>query len=379
MDRPLDLAIVGVGTLTLRAVLPHLTQSDIADKVRVKALCDTVGARAQAAADAFGVPAVYTDLDEMLSSEHLDVVTLVTPIGLHAEQGQRVLNAGVHLHVNKTIATAVAEADLLIDTAHAKGLHIVASPGEVLRPQVQAIRALISNGAIGSLAWGICGCAFGSYHEDEPERTDAPGGTSIDPSWYYRVPGGGPMYDMTVYALHQLTAILGPAQRVTAMSGKVVPVRKFAGREVAVDADDNTVVTIDFGDGRFIVAYGTASAEMLPGDFGATSFFGTRGTISGLLLNGEDIDYEHKALTGGAPSWDWEPQMRVLDHVTGVHTTIPESHVYEDIMQLVRWIREGVPSLATAEHARHVVDIIDSAYRSARTGQVQELTTSFAW
>ena len=71
--------------------------------------------------------------------------------------------------------------------------------------------------------------------------------------------------------------------------------------------------------------------------------------------------------------------MRVLDHVTGVHTTIPESHVYEDIMQLVRWIREGVPSLATAEHARHVVDIIDSAYRSARTGQVQELTTSFAW
>ena len=48
MDRPLDLAIVGVGTLTLRAVLPHLTQSDIADKVRVKALCDTVGARVPA-------------------------------------------------------------------------------------------------------------------------------------------------------------------------------------------------------------------------------------------------------------------------------------------------------------------------------------------
>ena len=167
--------------------------------------------------------------------------------------------------------------------------------------------------------------------------------------------------------------------KIRTAAAKVVPVRTFAGREVAVHADDNTVVTIDFGDGRFLVAYGTASTEMLPGDFGATSFFGTRGNISGLLLNGEEIDYERKALTGGAPSWDWEPQMRVLDHVTGVHTTIPESHVYEDIMQLVRWIREGVPSLATAEHARHVVDIIESAYRSARTGQVQELTTSFAW
>ena len=28
---------------------------------------------------------------------------------------------------------------------------------------------------------------------------------NIDPSWYYRKPGGGPLYDMTVYAMHGLT------------------------------------------------------------------------------------------------------------------------------------------------------------------------------
>jgi hypothetical protein len=31
----------------------------------------------------------------------------------------------------------------------------------------------------------------------------------------------------------------------------------------------------------------------------------------------------------------------------------------------------------TAEHARHVIDIIESGYLSARTGTRQELTTSF--
>jgi hypothetical protein len=31
----------------------------------------------------------------------------------------------------------------------------------------------------------------------------------------------------------------------------------------------------------------------------------------------------------------------------------------------------------TAEHARHVVDIIESGYRAAETGMRQELTTSF--
>ncbi len=54
-----------------------------------------------------------------------------------------------------------------------------------------------------------------------------------------------------------------------------------------------------------------------------------------------------------------------------------EKHVFEDIMQLVDWVREGRPSVATAEHARHVVDIIGSAYRAAATGRTQRVRTTF--
>ena len=359
----------------MRGILPHLTQADIADRVRPAAVCDTDLARAQATADRFGIAGVYADLDEMLSKEDLDLVTLVTPIGLHAAQGLRVLGAGVHLHVNKTISTTVAEADELITEADKRGLHIVASPGEVLRPQLRAIRDLINNGAIGELAWAVCGCAFGSYHEDEPERHE--GASAIDPSWYFRKPGGGPMYDMTVYALHQLTSVLGPAHRVTALSGQVLPVRTFGGREIAVDADDNTVLLLDFGGGRFAVAYGIAAAEGLAGDFAASQYYGTRGSIVDLQLNGQPIEFDGRELTTSAPTSDWEMQMRVLPHVTGPHTEIPESHVFEDIMQLVRWIREGVPSAATAEHARHVVDIIESGYRASSSGVAQALSTTF--
>jgi predicted dehydrogenase len=46
-------------------------------------------------------------------------------------------------------------------------------------------------------------------------------------------------------------------------------------------------------------------------------------------------------------------------------------------MQLVDWVRDGTPSAVTAEHARHVIDIIESAYRASQTGQTQELTTTF--
>jgi predicted dehydrogenase len=68
----------------------------------------------------------------------------------------------------------------------------------------------------------------------------------------------------------------------------------------------------------------------------------------------------------------------LLPHVVGEHRHIPEQHVFEDIMQLVDWIRTGTPSLVTAEHARHVIEIIEGAYRSAETGRVQELRTTFA-
>ena len=54
-----------------------------------------------------------------------------------------------------------------------------------------------------------------------------------------------------------------------------------------------------------------------------------------------------------------------------------EAHVFEDMMQLVDLVREGTPTVATAEHARHVVEIIEAGYRASETGQTQTLATTF--
>jgi predicted dehydrogenase len=54
-----------------------------------------------------------------------------------------------------------------------------------------------------------------------------------------------------------------------------------------------------------------------------------------------------------------------------------EPHVYVDIMDLVDAIQEDRPPRATGEQARHVVEIIERARIAARTGQAQELSSSF--
>jgi predicted dehydrogenase len=377
-NQPLRMGLVGVGAIALRGLLPHLTQPDVAEKVRISALCDPVRDRADAAAHQYEVPAVFTSLEDLLAHGDVDAVTIASPIGLHYEHCKLALQSGKHIHVNKTLCTSVREADELIELAEANHLRIVASPGEVLRPQLRRTRELIQAGEIGQLAWAICGGAFETYHEqDEPERLNAPGGAPINPSWYFKKPGGGPMYDITVYSLHQLTSVLGPALRVAAMSGIRIPEREFLGSRIAADADDNTILLLDYGDGLFAAVHGTAAGGIST-QFGAGVFFGTRGTIDGVLLNGERFEFPGHADTLSEPVTDWEAQMRVLPHVIGVHRTIPESHVFEDVMQLVEWVIEGRPTPVTAEHARHVIDIIESGYRSAETGQTQKLTTTFA-
>jgi len=376
MDEPLRLGIVGVGALTLRAILPHMTQPDITARVVVTAICDPVLERAAAAADRFGIPTAVADIDDLLKRGDVDLVTIVSPIGLHAEHALKAVEAGKHVHVNKTMTTTVDEADRLIECAQREDVRIVASPGEVLRPQLTRTRELIESGAIGHLSWAICGTPFGRYHEEETERADAPGGTAIDPAWYFRKPGGGPMYDMASYALHGLTAVLGPAKGVTALSGRVLPERMFAGKPVSIEIDDNTILLLDFGNGAFAVVHGTVAGAVID-DFGAGCFFGTEGEIRGLLLNGEPFEFPGRELTLGAPTWDWETQMRVLPHVTGPHRQILESHVFEDIMQLVDWVRTGAPSPVNAEHARHVIEIIEAGYRAAESRTRQELRTTF--
>ncbi len=200
--------------------------------------------------------------------------------------------------------------------------------------------------------------AVGDYHLTEEFRTGNDILTQVDPTWYYRKPGGGPMWDVIVYCLHNLTGLLGPAQRVTALSGLCLEEREFAGRTIQCDMDDSTFLLLDFGNSVFAPVYGTVNGSVVSGF--QPSIFGTQGSIVGTKLNGEEMRREG----------DHEP------HVVGPHAGMPESHVYEDVMQLVDWVREGKPSLASAEHARHVIDIIESGYRSAETGRTEELRTT---
>jgi predicted dehydrogenase len=356
------MGVVGAGSIGIRAALMHLSLPDVQDRVYLAAVCDPVPGRAQAAAEAYGVGAAYETYEELLADPNVDAVTIGSPIGLHFEQGMMAVAAGKHMHFNKTMTVTSAEADTLMAAAQAKGLCIVASPGMMLHPHNQRIRRALLEGRLGKLAWAIAGTSAGdgNYHLQEGLRQGTDLLSNINPAWYFRKPGGGPQYDVTVYCLHNLTGILGPAKRVTALSGVVLPQRAFHGEMLPCDQDDNTHLLIDFGEACHAFIFGSAAGSPLRQGF-QPSFYGTEGTVAGTLCG----ELELKLLGDHQP------------HVVGAHAAMEENHVYEDMMQLVDWVRGGGPSLASAEHARHVIEIIEAGYRAAETGETQTLRTTF--
>ena len=366
MTTPLGMGVVGAGSIGIRAALMHLSQPDVQDRVTLAAVCDPVPGRAQAAAEKFGVKHGYETYEELLADPDVHAVTIGTPIGLHYEQGMQAIQAGKHVHFNKTMTTTADEATRLIDAAAAAGVKLVASPGQMIRPANKRLRKMIEDGTLGRLAWAATGAAFGDYHEQESLRTGRDVLSTINPAWYWRKPGGGPMYDMTVYGLHTLTGILGPAQRITGLSGVGIQEREYQGKSYPSDADDNTLLTLDFGHSVFAFVYGTFAGTLT--DWSNPSFFGTKGSVVGQTLNGKPFEYPYRD----------EPSISPFGpHVTGPHLGMDEAHVFEDMMQLVDLVREGTPTVATPEHARHVIEIIEAGYRAAETGQTQTLATTF--
>ena len=256
MGRTLRAGLIGCGTLSLIGILPHLALPDAREQLELVAVADVNAERARETAARFGVPSAYADPADLIARDDIDLVLVITPIEYHYPLSMAALQAGKHVYVQKTMATTYAEAREMVEAANQRGLTLVAAPGQMLAPAMQAMKQLVDNGALGDVywAWGSTG---GWYH-NEPTRQGEGALGAVDPTWYYR-PAGGPLRDVTVYMLHSLTGVLGPAQRVTAMSGIRMPERRWRDKAIPVEVDDNSLLLLDFGNATFALAGGHSS------------------------------------------------------------------------------------------------------------------------
>jgi predicted dehydrogenase len=377
--RRVKAGLIGCGSVSVRGILPHLALEDARERIELTAVCDVVEERVREVAARYGVPQSYTSSAELIANADVELVLIATPIPFHYADVMRALGAGKHVYAQKTMTTTHAEAAEVNRLARERGLVVVASPGQMLSPANRRARELVRAGAIGQVYWAF-GTTAGS-HEYEPLRQGEGALAAIDPTWYYQ-PGGGPVYDMTVYMLHTLTGILGPAQRVTAMSGIGLRERRWRDKVIPVSMDDNTLLLLDFGGSLFAMAGGHNCHGGRLLRWGAMGFYGSGGSIETLELEPGKRSALH--IDGQAPDdlptsahGPYIPQ-GALPFVNEAHAGIPESHVYADIMHTAECIAEGKAPVPTGEHAAHVIEIIEKGYLAAHSGQAQPIESTFA-
>ncbi|RAP75843.1 Gfo/Idh/MocA family protein [Paenibacillus montanisoli] len=365
----------GCGSVSIRGILPHITQPDAQEHLELVAVCDVDGERARAVADQFGAERSYNSFEELIQSDDIDMVIIATPIFLHAAQAEMALRAGKHVYVNKSMALTLDEADRVMQAVKDTGLKLVSAPGQMLAPSLSKIRELVQKGDFGHMYWGFANNTGGGHGVEMYQS----GNTSIrrDPTWYYKKPSGGPIYDMGVYSLHSVTGILGPVRRVTAMSGIVRNERRFDDQVIDVEMDDNTWMVLDFGHNCFVTVGAGLCHHGVHMYWGQLALYGSDGGVEiSKLDDATGWPSELRILRGGSEELIQTP---ISEHplLRGEHLTLPEPHIYVDIMHLVDCIRHERTPVASLEHARHVVEVIEKSYIAAHTGVAQQITSTF--
>jgi predicted dehydrogenase len=373
-NEPLRAALVGCGSVSQRGILPHLSQPDARERVRLSAVADAAPERARLSAERFGVPAHFADVHALLDGADVDLVLVATPITTHYETALAAVSRGKHVYVQKAMTTTLAEADALLAARDRAGVKLAAAPGFELFPTTAQMRRLVDDGALGHVYVAYT-YTLGFGHEHEPIRAGEGPLARIDPSWYYRA-GAGPLPDVTVYSLQLVTSLLGPVRRVTALANTVRPQREWHGAPVAIEVPDNNVVLMEFARGTLGVAVGAdcRGSDRIP--WGGLGLYGTSGALEVTDVDqasGYPVRFEVQGAAGAAHSAALGDQ----PYLCGDHLTLEEPHVYADIMDLVDAIRDDRPPRAGGEQARHVVEIIERAREAASTGRTQDLSSTF--
>jgi predicted dehydrogenase len=345
-EQALRVAVVGCGNIS-GAYGETMTAYP---SVRIAGATDVDRALSAAFVDRFG-GVDYPSLDDVLDDPTVDAIVNLTFPAAHADVTTAALTAGKHVHSEKPLAGSYAAARSLVDLAADRGLRLSCSPITYLGEAQQTMWRLVESGAIGPVRVAYAEVNWNRLESWHPR-----------PEAFY---GIGPFADVGVYPLTILTAMLGPARRVTAFGTIVYPDRTtLSGEQFTPAAPDFGVAVVELESGTVVRL--------------TANFYVSRLTKQGgIELHGD---------TGSIFLSDWQEfDARVeLAPYGEAYQVVPVENPFKGIDwgralgDLSDAIGSGRPHRASGAHAAHIVEILDAISTSVSEGRPVEVTSSFA-
>jgi UDP-N-acetylglucosamine 3-dehydrogenase len=139
-----DVAVIGLGAMGRN----HVRVLSALPGAKLRAVCDQDGAAVATIASQYGVPG-YRSWSEMMGAEKLDAVIVAVPTRGHLEVAEGALGHGLHVLVEKPIATNLAEGRALVESARRRKKLLAVGHVERFNPAVRELQRRMSAGDVG--------------------------------------------------------------------------------------------------------------------------------------------------------------------------------------------------------------------------------------
>ncbi|MFJ5956781.1 Gfo/Idh/MocA family protein [Paenarthrobacter sp. NPDC092416] len=316
------LGIIGAGAVAHF----HAASAGRISNVELAAVCDLQPEAAEKVARPWGAR-TYGDYLEMFRGASLDAVIINTPHALHLDMVLAAARHGLHVLVEKPMATSVADCDRMISACQESGVKMVIGQIQHFLPEKLAVEELLASGELGHVLM------IRDYR-----TTDYRPGTR--PEWFFSkgMAGGGALMNIGGHCLDRSIWFGGaPVESVSCST-----LNRFG---VPVETDGSISLTLRNGVNVMISVVSDAAQRT-----DEVLIICEHGTILCGPLKGTLVR------RNGLTSTVWEPRPEDI-----------QEGFFLQLQDFIKVLDGGTPKVSVG-HARHIVEVVLAAYESAESG-----------
>ena len=305
------------------------------------AVCDVVKEKADQMAEKYNAKAYYKIEDMLAAGNEMDVVSIVSPNGLHAEHSIKALNSGFHVLCEKPMAISVNDCGEMIKTAEKNNKRLFAIKQNRFNPPIEAVKKVIDEGRLGKIYSVQLSC-FWNRNEDYYFNSWK-GTKDMD---------GGTLYTQFSHFIDLLYWMIGDVKEAKAI------IENYA-HEGIIEFEDTGVAILKFHNGAIGTVNYTVNSYGKNME-GSLTIFAEKGTvkIGGQYLN--ELEYQNienykieNLAEGNKPN----------NYGTYFGSMSNHDKVYANVIDV---LQNGASISTNAFEGLKTVEIIDKIYESAR-------------
>ena len=335
----LNFALVGCGRIAKRH--SELLGFNEINGAKLVSVCDNIIDKANKIAEQFKV-AAYQDMDEMMKSESIDVVVVLTPSGLHAKHVINLSKYGKHIMVEKPMALTVEDTENMIYACDANNVKLFVIKQNRFNVPVVKLREALNAGRFGKLTLGTVRVRWArhqAYYDQDPWR----GTWAMD---------GGVLTNQASHHVDMLEWMMGDVESVFA---------KMTTALADVETEDTAIVTLKFKNGALGIIEATTATRPTNLE-GSISVLGEKGTV---VVGGVAVNEMQ--------TWVFEDNQDEDSNILEEFSVNPPNvygfghqAYYEHVVDC---IKNGSANLVDGLQGRKSIELISAIYESAETGK----------